>query len=232
MKAYYIHVGGEQMGPMSLEELLKSGIQGDTQVWHSGLDTWTAAKNLEELKLMFAQKAPPQFASASIIPPAGPISYQPVVTKNKSGVRTFLRIIFSLFIIGVIALAIFIISNRNRGGSSSTAAYYQSKMSVGEYERTHPNEFLTAKGTYNETFFGNKMRIQGSVTNKATVTNFKDIVIEVRYYSGTKTLIKTEQFVMYEFVPAHSTKKFEWKITPPSGTETLGWDAVGGVWYI
>jgi len=231
MKAYYIHVGGDQKGPMTLEELLKSGIQGDTQVWHSGLESWTAAKNLEELKLMFAQKVPPPFASSSSIPPAGTNIYQPTPARNKSAGRTFLKIFGSLFILGVVVFAIFIIANRNRGGSGANATYNQSKLSVGDYERTHPNEFLTATGTYKETFFGNRMKINGTVTNKASVANFKDIVIEVRYYSGTKSLIKAERFVLYEFVPAHTTKNFEWKITPPGDTETMGWDAVGGMPY-
>ena len=157
--------------------------------------------------------------------------YQPTPARNKSAGRTFLKILGSLFILGVVVFAIFIIADRNRGGSGFKASYSESKLSLGDYERTHPIEFLTATGTYNETILGNKMKIHGSITNKATVANFKDIVIEVKYYSGTKTLIKTERFVVYDFVPAHSTKKFEWKVTPPSATETMDWDAVGGLPY-
>lgn len=90
---------------------------------------------------------------------------------------------------------------------------------------------MEASGTYNPTLFGNKIKIHGSVTNKATVTNFKDINIKVSYYSATNTLINTERMMLYDFVPAHTTKFFEWKIKPPGGTERMGWEAVAADAY-
>jgi len=75
------------------------------------------------------------------------------------------------------------------------------------------------------------MKVHGTVTNKATLANFKDIVIEISYYSSTKTLISKERFVFYQFVPAHSKKLFEWKIKPPGGTNSMSWDAVDATPY-
>jgi hypothetical protein len=114
---------------------------------------------------------------------------------------------------------------------TSTETYQEKKVSVLEVERANPSSFLVADGNYNRTLFGKKLKIHGSVTNRATVANFKDITIEVIYYSGTESEIERERFVLYDFVPAHSTKSFEWKIKPPSGTNTIGWNAINAVSY-
>jgi hypothetical protein len=198
---------------------------------HSELETWTAAKNLDELKSLFAQKEPPPFITASMTPPPIGQTMAAPPTKKKGGRRFIWTALLLLLIISGVTFGVISFINRNRSGAGTTSNYFENKLSLADYERAHPDEFLTASGTYNETILGNKMRIQGTVTNKATVANFKDIIIEVKYYSGTKTLISTERFVLYEFVPAHSKKSFEWKIKPPGGTETMGWDAVGGVPY-
>ncbi len=214
---------------MSLENLLKSGINGNTLIWHYGLSDWTPARNLEELKPLFDQK-PPAFEAVQPPPlpvPPPPFSGANSIPQKRSGFgrRIGKAIVFLLITAGIL-FSIFIYNMQNRGGYASHAAYSENKISVGDYERMHPAEFLDATGTYNETLFGNKIKVHASVTNRATVANFKDIVIEVSYYSATKTLINTERFVLYEYVPAHSQKDFEWKIKPPGGTNTISWDAV------
>lgn len=236
MKEYYYHDGHEQKGPVSLEDLLKSDIKSDTMIWHAGLENWTQAKDVEELKLIFQQKTPPPFERVS--PPQEQISTtsmnagyaQPLPLKRKSGIS---RIMLWVLLAGILFLVYLVyINNVSRSsGATDRLTYSESKMSVGDYERTHPSEFLQAAGTYNETFLGNKIRIQGQVINKATVTNFKDMVIQVSYFSNTKTLINTERFVLYEYLPAHSSKSFNWKIKPPGGTETIGWDVVNATPY-
>lgn len=205
-------------------------------IWHAGLENWAPAKDLEELKLIFQQKTPPPFERASPPPvqmstPAFNAAHaQPFPVKRKGGVS---RIMLWLLLAGILFLVYLVyINNVHRGsGTTDRVTYSESKMSVGDYESAHPSEFLHAGGTYNETFLGNKIKIQGQVTNKATVTNFKDMVIQVSYFSGTKTLINTERFVLYEFLPAHSSKSFNWKIKPPGGTETIGWDVVNATAY-
>lgn len=237
MKEYYIHDGTDQKGPMTLEDLLKSGINGETLVWYEGLEGWTPAKNLEELQLLFERKSPPPFEQP---PPAfttTPPSHSgnipsPDPAKKSSGRRIYRKAIAFFLTIAGIVFVIFVLERQNIGrGQTSRATYSESKMSVVDYERSHPAEFLDADGTYNPTLFGNKMKVHGTVTNKATVANFKDIVIKVAYYSATKTLINTEQFVLYEYVPAHSKKSFEWKIKPPGGTNSMSWDAINATPY-
>jgi GYF domain 2 len=235
MKTYYIHDGHDQKGPLTLEELLKSGIMADTPIWHSGLESWTDAKNLEELKILFAEKAPPPFIKpfALVSNPVGipDSTNNPPAPRSKAQNSILKKVFLTMLVIGIAFVAFVVYMNNRPGSYSGQRSYYNSRLSVVEYERLHPAEFLEAAGTYRETFLGNKLKVQGVVTNKATVANFKDIIIEVSYYASTKTLINTERFVLYDYVQAHSKKTFEWKIKPPTGTETIGWEAVGATPY-
>ena len=50
MKEYYYSKGEKQIGPVSIGELKKIGINKDTLIWYDGLPKWVMASELEELK--------------------------------------------------------------------------------------------------------------------------------------------------------------------------------------
>jgi len=112
-------------------------------------------------------------------------------------------------------------NNRNNNGS-----YQEQVQSVEEIERSQPTNFLNASGTYNQTLFGNGIKVHGVIKNSATVANFKDVVVKVTYYSKTQTVIGSNNYIIYDFFPPHSEKQFELKIDKYEGTSTIGWDVV------
>lgn len=50
MKKYFIIINGQQSGPFSLEELFDRHITSETLVWAEGMQNWTPAWEIEELK--------------------------------------------------------------------------------------------------------------------------------------------------------------------------------------
>ena len=58
-KIYFIVVDNEQAGPYSTEELKGLKIKKDSLVWKEGLDDWTQAVMIEELKQIFISTPPP-----------------------------------------------------------------------------------------------------------------------------------------------------------------------------
>jgi hypothetical protein len=52
MRQYWINFNGEQKGPMSLEQMAKTGIDETAYVWHSGLSDWVKITAVPELKEM------------------------------------------------------------------------------------------------------------------------------------------------------------------------------------
>lgn len=134
----------------------------------------------------------------------------------------------------LVAIPAFLVACNSGTGSDSTLtdqSYETKVLSVEEMEKADPSKFLDAEGTYNENFWGNKLKIHGDVTNNATVANYKDVVIEVTFFTKTETVLDKQRYIIYDFFPAHQTKNFEMKIDRPDNCEKLGWKAVAATPY-
>lgn len=53
MKKYYINNGEQNLGPFDLKDLKSKGIDRDTLVWFFGLEHWSRARSIPELKELF-----------------------------------------------------------------------------------------------------------------------------------------------------------------------------------
>jgi hypothetical protein len=54
----------------------------------------------------------------------------------------------------------------------------------------------------------------------------KDVVVEVSYYSKTKSRISSEQVTIYDVFPPKAVKNFDVKVAAPKATETIGWEVL------
>jgi hypothetical protein len=48
----------------------------------------------------------------------------------------------------------------------------------------------------------------------------------VTYYSETRTVLGSEDYVLYKFVSPHSTVDFEWTLKRPDACKQIGWDVI------
>lgn len=64
---------------------------------------------------------------------------------------------------------------------SSSSTYQESIMTIQEIEAASPLNYLQADGTYRENFIGDKIKIDGSIANTATVTTYKDVSVRVNF---------------------------------------------------
>lgn len=133
--------------------------------------------------------------------------------------------------------ALVLLSSCLGGGSNSgnpfgnEPSYEEKKMSIEEEEKANPARFLTATGTYRNTYSGSKMRVEGEIISTATVANFKDVVVQFTYFSATDTELGSEKYVLYDFVNAGRSVKFSWKIDVPEACSKLGMDVVSATPY-
>jgi hypothetical protein len=58
MKKYFLHNGTTHEGPFDFEELKPKEITSNTPVWYDGLDDWTTAGNVEELRVLIKPTLP------------------------------------------------------------------------------------------------------------------------------------------------------------------------------
>ena len=74
---YYMHTGGQQLGPFEESELLSHGLTASTMVWREGMPDWVAASQVPELSHLL----PPiqQLPTYQQQPSYGPQSQRPAM---------------------------------------------------------------------------------------------------------------------------------------------------------
>ena len=65
MKKYFYSNGKEKHGPLGLDELKQKDISEETLIWFEGLDDWTPAGELDEIKPVLELQPPPIFTRTS-----------------------------------------------------------------------------------------------------------------------------------------------------------------------
>lgn len=110
------------------------------------------------------------------------------------------------------------------------------RMELKFLEQSNPIQYLTVdakmqdsivktreEGWFNKAEYGkNGNTIKGFIKNTASIAKFKDVVLTVSYYSATKTLIKNEDHIFYEFYEPNSSVPFSIHVYPPKEMKSFG----------
>ena len=104
--------------------------------------------------------------------------------------------------------------------------YYSYLQKIGNYERLEPAFFLEASGRYNENLWGDEIVLSLEINNSAKVASFKDVVLEVIYYSKTNSIMEVKNYVVYEAFPPQKTIKTELRIENKKEVEKIGWSVI------
>jgi len=169
-------------------------------------------------------------------------SQQTKTPQKQSGIKKTIIIISIVLIVVIVGgITIFsklynsneqdIFENYNINGNSSEETYEEKVMKIEEMEYSQPTKFLSADATYRENFWGDKIIVKCSITNKATVATYKDVVVRITYYSKTDTEIKSKEHVIYEVFPPQSTKTVEFKINNYAHVYSLDCEVIGASPY-
>lgn len=182
MSRYYIHNGQAQEGPFSIEELAAKNIKPDTPVWYEGLQEWTTAKDVEELKSIF-QSTPPVFVKNNSSPSqnAAPV-YQSAAPEPVKKEGSIIRKLFwlSAFIVLVLT-SVFIFNKISRDVEVDTEEGKKKLVrdNITFYVTTSTNEY-----TYNS--LGGIYNLEVSVTNRSEylIDNVKVKVTYIKANGG------------------------------------------------
>ncbi len=98
--------------------------------------------------------------------------------------------------------------------------YEQTKESLEETEKKDPKRFLSVDGSDKKNLLRQTV-IKGTITNKATVAKFKDVDVELYFFSSTGALLLKEHEVIYEEVGPGSSVNFKTKTYAPKGTDSI-----------
>ncbi len=112
--------------------------------------------------------------------------------------------------------------------TGSESSYEENVVSVEQEEQRYPLRFLSTDGTYRKNLLGEWV-CEGKISSEATVAVYKDIRIQISFYSKTETLIGTEDHIIYEYIKPGRSKSFKIK-TYADGIggqpTTLGWEII------
>lgn len=152
---------------------------------------------------------------------------QTEIPKKKSDIGKTIIIIAIVLLVVVGGLAIL----NNSGGYGTGDSYQEKVMTIEEIERSQPTNFLSADGTYRENFWGDKIKVNCVITNRATVATYKDAVVRITYYTKTKTELGSKEYSVYEVFPPNSTKTVELKIDNYKDVNSIGWEVISASPY-
>lgn len=120
----------------------------------------------------------------------------------------------------IIISFVFAACSSNEKEAKAKDKYEQTKETLGETEKKNPNRFLTVEGHDRKNLIGQRV-IKGTVSNKATVASFKDVDIELSFFSKTGALLEKDHEVVYETIAPGSTASFKTKYFAPKGTDSV-----------
>lgn len=111
------------------------------------------------------------------------------------------------------------------GGSDKKAEpkkdkYEQTKETLEETEKKNPARFLVVGGHDKRNLIGQTV-IKGTVTNNAKVCSYKDVDIELAFFSKTGALLEKDHEMVYETIAPGTSVDFKTKYYAPKGTDSV-----------
>ena len=98
--------------------------------------------------------------------------------------------------------------------------YEQTKETLEQTEKKNPKRFLSVEGSDRKNLIGQRV-IKGTISNKASVASYKDVDIELSFYSETGALLEKDHEVIYETITAGNSTNFKTKYFAPKGTDSV-----------
>jgi hypothetical protein len=134
--------------------------------------------------------------------------------------------LFTTFLCLVITL-----SNCTNPGPSSQRqkSPEELRMELKQLEQSRPTDYLIASGNYRENFWGDKFKVNCTITNKASIATYKDAVIRVIYYSKTKTELGSKDYTIYELFSPSSSKTVEMTVDNYQDVNSIGLKVISAV---
>lgn len=133
--------------------------------------------------------------------------------------------LFFLFILPVSLLSC-ASSGSESADERERISYEETRTALYEKEINNPPSFLTASADNKKNLIGQTV-IKGKISNSATIAVFKDIAIQLSFYSATGTLLETDKETLYLEVGPGQSKSFKTKYFAPKGTDSVAISVTG-----
>src|SRR5258708_4251304 len=134
----------------------------------------------------------------------------------------------SLFVL-LFALSVILFScnnNKTKNVATEKENYEITKENLKDKEIKHPEVFLNVTGSDKHNLIGQTV-VKGSITNKASVAVYKDVDVQLDFYSKTGALLETDKETVYETIHPGEFKRFKTKYFAPKGSDSVALKVLG-----
>ncbi len=104
--------------------------------------------------------------------------------------------------------------------------YERTKESLAETEKNNPRQFLSVNSRDRRNLIG-KTVINVTISSRATVASYKDVNIELSFFSKTGAILERDNEVIYETVAPGGSIEYKKKYKAPKGTDSVALKILG-----
>ncbi len=105
-------------------------------------------------------------------------------------------------------------------------SYNKTKNVLLKKEEKDPAAFIKVNGSSKKNIVGQTV-VKGTLINKASIAIYKDVNIQLDFYSKTKALLETDKETIYEILNPGESQDFKTKYFAPKGTDSVGLRVLG-----
>ncbi len=124
-----------------------------------------------------------------------------------------------------IVAAVCTASCNSANSSRPSAKYEEKKASMEEMERDSPLKFLKISGSHRRNLVSKEV-VEGEVQNKATLTTYKNIAVQITFMDKEGGTIEKQKHTLDEAVGPNSTEEFKIKVSHVKDASSVSLDIV------
>jgi len=124
----------------------------------------------------------------------------------------------------VVSMVVVLLSScGNKAEKEKTAqdSYEKAKESLEDREKKNPLQFLSVTSKDKHNLIGQTV-IKGTVYNNAKICVYKDVELELSFFSKTGVLLEKDAEKVYEIIEPGKSADFKTKYFAPKGTDSVG----------
>ena len=128
--------------------------------------------------------------------------------------------------IAMLALFFTACNSKDKKDEKAKDKYEQTKEDLGETEKKNPSRFIIVSGHDKRNLIGQTV-VKGTLTNNAKVSSYKDVELELSFYSKTGALLEKDRETIYETLAPGDSRNFKTKYFAPKGTDSVALKVTG-----
>ena len=122
--------------------------------------------------------------------------------------------------------SLFLFACNSDNPAKEKESYNATKNSLLRKEEKNPASFIVVKGNSKKNIVGQTV-VKGTLVNKASVATYKDVNLQLTFYSKTKALLETDKETIFEILNPGESNGFKTKYFAPKGTDSVGLEVLG-----